>query len=38
MRSMIETVIQMAFYAGFPAALNAMLEAKEALTERKTKG
>jgi 4-carboxymuconolactone decarboxylase len=31
----IETIIQMAVYAGFPAALNAMFVAKEVFMERK---
>ena len=31
----VETIIQMAVYAGFPAALNAMFVAKEVFQERK---
>ena len=32
---LIEVIIQMAIYAGFPAALNAMFAAKEVFAERK---
>jgi len=32
-----EVIIQMAVYAGFPAALNAMLAAKDVFAERKSK-
>lgn len=32
---LIEVIIQMAVYAGFPAALNGMLAAKEVFAERK---
>jgi 4-carboxymuconolactone decarboxylase len=35
---LIEIVIQMAVYAGFPAALNGMFAAKEVFSERETKG
>ena len=31
----VETIMQMAVYAGFPAALNAMFVAKEVFSERK---
>jgi len=34
----VEIIIQMAVYAGFPAALNAMFAAKEVFAERDTKG
>ena len=34
----IETIIQMAVYAGFPAALNGMLAAKDVFKERDEKG
>jgi 4-carboxymuconolactone decarboxylase len=34
----IEVIIQMAVYAGFPAALNGMFAAKEVLRERDEKG
>ncbi|MHB1324925.1 MAG: carboxymuconolactone decarboxylase family protein [Thermoleophilia bacterium] len=34
----VEIIIQMAVYAGFPAALNGMFAAKEVFAERDTKG
>ncbi len=34
----VEIIIQMAVYAGFPAALNAMFAAKEVFAERDAKG
>jgi 4-carboxymuconolactone decarboxylase len=34
----VEIVIQMAVYAGFPAALNGMFAAKEVFAERDTRG
>jgi 4-carboxymuconolactone decarboxylase len=34
----VEVIMQLAVYAGFPAALNAMLIAKEVFTERDEKG
>jgi len=34
----VEVIIQMAVYAGFPAALNGMLAAKEVFQERDAKG
>ena len=33
-KEIVETIIQMAVYAGFPAALNAMFSAKEVFAER----
>jgi 4-carboxymuconolactone decarboxylase len=37
-REVIEVIIQMAVYAGFPAALNGMFAAKEVFKERDEKG
>jgi len=37
-QEVVEIIIQMAVYAGFPAALNAMFAAKEVFAERDTKG
>lgn len=37
-QEVIEVIIQMAVYAGFPAALNGMFAAKEVLKERDEKG
>lgn len=37
-REVVEILIQMAVYAGFPAALNGMLAAKEVFEERDEKG
>ncbi len=36
--AIVETIIQMAVYAGFPAALNGMFTAKEVFAERDKKG
>jgi 4-carboxymuconolactone decarboxylase len=37
-QEIIEIIIQMAVYAGFPAALNGMFAAKEVFSERGTEG
>ena len=37
-QEVVEIIIQMAVYAGFPAALNAMFAAKEVFAERDAKG
>jgi 4-carboxymuconolactone decarboxylase len=37
-KEIIEVIIQMAIYAGFPAALNGMFAAKEVFKERDEKG
>lgn len=37
-QEVVEIIIQMAVYAGFPAALNGMLAAKEVFQERDEKG
>jgi 4-carboxymuconolactone decarboxylase len=37
-KEIIEVIIQMAVYAGFPAALNGMFAAKEVFKERDVKG
>jgi 4-carboxymuconolactone decarboxylase len=37
-QELIEIIIQMAIYAGFPAALNAMFAAREVFQERDEKG
>ena len=37
-QEIVEIMIQMAVYAGFPAALNGMLAAKEAFAEYGAKG
>jgi 4-carboxymuconolactone decarboxylase len=37
-REVVEVIIQMAVYAGFPAALNAMNSAREVFKERDEKG
>lgn len=37
-QEIIEVMIQMAVYAGFPAALNGLFAAKEVFDERETKG
>jgi 4-carboxymuconolactone decarboxylase len=37
-REIVEVIIQMAVYAGFPAALNGMFAAKEVFKERDEKG
>ena len=37
-QEIIEVMIQMAVYAGFPAALNGLFAAKEVFDERKTEG
>lgn len=37
-REVVEIIIQMAVYAGFPAALNGMFAAKEVFRERHEKG
>ena len=37
-KEVIEIIIQMAVYAGFPAALNAMFAAKEVFNERDSNG
>jgi 4-carboxymuconolactone decarboxylase len=37
-QEVIEVIIQMAVYAGFPAALNGILAAKDVFEERDAKG
>jgi 4-carboxymuconolactone decarboxylase len=37
-REVVETIMQMAVYAGFPAALNGLLAAQEVFKERDEKG
>jgi 4-carboxymuconolactone decarboxylase len=37
-QEIVEVIIQMAVYAGFPAALNGMFAAKEVFAERQAKG